>query len=323
MQALEVITKNALRTGDIGDVMSAFHPSSMSAEFLTLAFGEQGKAQGLSELILTIMERDAKAVFATNDLLLQNAEWICPNVDQNCLKRMVNIIKGVMGVGKATYYAVLKHMPESFALIQLKQWENEPDSLARINTSMRESVLADALAKSRFRIAHALCGAMTAAQETVEVSQVLKDIPRPILESAALERYMPAERQTLLLCQAKSYSQAMQVAQGDERLETIIRQAISGHFEFKGANETWGDMFENLMSRVEETVDQERLIARFKSAAIVIFEKVRSMDEVATGKELGNDRIRFLAYQLGLEHALHEVKDARNFDKFLEHDLGL
>jgi len=323
MQALEVITKNALKTGDIADVMSAFHPAAMSPEFLILAFSNEGRSRGLSELMLTILERDAKAVFVANDLILQNAEWVCPNVDQHCLKRMINIIKGVMGIGKATYYAVLKHMPESFAIIQLKQWDNERNCLTRINTSMRESVLADALAKSRFRIAHAMCDAMLAANESVEVGQVLKDIPRATLEATALDKYISAERQTLLLCQAKSYSQAMQVAEGSESMEKIVRQAISGQFEFKGANETWGDLFENLMTRVEETVDQERLIARFKSAATVIFQKVQAMDAVTTGRELRNDRIRFLAYQLGLEHALHDVKDTRYHEKILGHDLGL
>jgi hypothetical protein len=323
MQALEVITRHALRTGDIAEVMSAFHPAAMTPEFLTLAFGSEGRDRGLSELMLTIMERDTKAVFAANDLILQNAEWICPNIDQHCLKRMVNLIKGVMGVGKATYYAVLKHMPESFAIIQLRQWENETNCLAKINTSMRESVLADALAKSRFRIAHAMGSAMLASNESVELSQLLKDIPRHVLEETALNKYLSAERQTLLLCQEKSYSQAMRVADGNERMEAIVRQSISGQFEFKGSNETWGDLFENLMTRVEETVDQERLIARFKSAAIVIFQKVQSMDEATTGRELRNDRIRFLAYQLGLEHAIHNVKNDIYHEKFLEYDLGL
>jgi hypothetical protein len=188
---------------------------------------------------------------------------------------------------------------------------------------MRESVLADALAKSRFRIAHAICDAMVVLNETIEVSQLLKDIPRPVLLSTALDKYMPAELQTSLLCQGKAYSQAMQVAEGSERMELIVRKAIARHCEFKGAIETWGDLFENLMARVEETVDQERLITRYKSAAIVIFQKVQSMDEVATGRELRNDRIRFLAYQLGVEHALHHVKDSRYHAKFLEHDLGL
>jgi hypothetical protein len=323
MKTLEMITRSALESGNKEDVLNAFHPSKMSPAFLVLALGEQGRTSGVSELLLALMERDNQAVFIANKLILQHAAEICPFVDPHCLKRLVTLIKDVMGVGKAAFYAVLKHMPEDFAVIQFKQWQNAPGSLQQVTLSMQESALTHSLANGRYKIAHALCAQMKQDNALHEVQQVLKDLLPEELVRTALEKYLPAERHVILHCNAKSYSQAISVADGHAALEGLVRQSIAGQCEFSGRNETWGDLFENLMGRVEETIDQQLLINRYKSAATVIFEKVLAMDSETSGRELRSDRLRLLAYQLGLEHVLHDMKDGSYQAKALEIDLGL
>lgn len=74
---------------------------------------------------------------------------------------------------------------------------------------------------------------------------------------------------------------------------------------------------------MDEVIDQQMLIDRHKSAAIVVLNKITTLDSDSISKQINTDRLRLFAYQLGLTQVLGSVKSGAARDRAFGHDLGL
>lgn len=322
MQHLEVVTRHAIAMGTKEDIVSGFTPALITTGFLKAAFSPQALTSGVSETVLSLIDRDHYAAKATNQIILRHGDELCPEIDSNCLKRLVNVIKGHIGLGKGTFFAVMKYMPEDFAVVQLRQWMRD-DGIRGLDLNLIESVLGHAITNSRFYVAHTMCEQMNARGAITEMQQCLLSAPYETLESAALSKYISKDRMVEMLCKRSAFQQAHIVAGDDASLDGILRDSIARHLSLKGPAANWVEVFAKLTERMDEVMDEQILIDRHKSAAIVVFNKITNLDSNAIRSQINNDRLRLFAYQLGLTEVLGSVKSGAARDKAFGLDLGL
>ncbi|MBD8089371.1 hypothetical protein IFT48_05190 [Pseudomonas fluorescens] len=322
MQHLEVVTRHAIAMGTKEDIVSGFTPALITSGFLKAAFSSQGLSSGVSETVLSLIERDHYAARATNQIILRHGNDVCPAIDSQCLKRLVNVIKGHIGLGKGAFFAVMKFMPEDFAIIQFRQWMRD-DGIKGLELSLIESVLNHSLNHDRFHVAHAMCSQMVARGAVAEMQHCLLSAPYETLESAALGKYITKERMLDIFCNRKAFQQAQIAAGDDPALDHILRDSIARHLNLKGASENWVELFAKLTERMDEVVDQQLLVDRHKSAATVVLNKIMNLDSKSISQQINTDRLRIFAYQLGLTEVLGSLKSDASRDTVFAHDLGL
>jgi len=322
MQHLEVVTRHAIAMGTKEDIVSGFTPALITTGFLKAAFSTKALTAGVSETVLSLIDRDHYAAKATNLIILRHGDELCPEIDSHCLKRLVNVIKGHIGLGKGTFFAVMKYMPEDFAVVQLRQWIRD-DVIKGLDLNLVESVLDHAVNNSRFYVAHAMCEQMKSRNAVAEMQQSLLSAPYEKLEAAALGKYITKERMVEMLCKRSAFQQAQIVVGGDSSLDSILRDSIARHLSLRGASANWVEVFAKLTERMDEVMDQQILIDRHKSAAIVVFDKITNLDSDSIATQINSDRLRIFAYQLGLNEVLGSVKSGAARDKAFGHDLGL
>lgn len=322
MQHLEIVTRHAIFAGSKEDIVSGFSPSLITIGFLQAAFSQDGLSSGVSEMVLSLIERDHIAARSTNQLLLRHGDELCQSVDPHCLKRLLSIVKGHLGLGKGAFFAALKHMPEDFAVVQLNQWIRD-GSMRGIELKLIESVLDHSLSKARYHVAHAMCGQMKSRGAESEMQRSLVAVPYPQLEAAALDKYVSQRRVVEMFCDLKAFQQAQVAAGNDSDLNQILRDSIGKHLKLKDPSSNWVELFAKLTERMDEVVDQQLLIDRHKSAAIVILNKIVSLDAHEINQQINTDRLRIFAYQLGLTDVLGSLQTSSARDSAFAMDLGL
>lgn len=322
MQHLEVVTRHAIEMGTKEDIVSGFTPGLITTGFLKAAFSPKALTTGVSETVLSLIDRDHNAARATNLIILRHGDELCPEIDSHCLKRLVSVIKSHIGLGKGAFFAVMKYMPEDFSVVQLKQWMRD-DGVKGLDLSLIESVLSHAIKHNRFHVAHAMCEQMVLRDAAAEMQECLLSAPPETLETAALGKYISKERMVEMFCRRNAFQQAQAVAGDDSDLDTIVRDSIARHLNLRGPLANWVEVFAKLTERMDEVIDQQMLIDRHKSAAIVVLNKITTLDSDSISKQINTDRLRLFAYQLGLTQVLGSVKSGAARDRAFGHDLGL
>lgn len=322
MQHLEIVTHHAIETGAKEDVASGFSASLITPGFLVAALSQRGLVAGVSELVLSLIERDHDAVRATNMILLKNSGELCPRVDHHCFRRLLGIIKSHIGLGKGTLYSTVKHMPEQFAVVQLGLWQRE-GALQRLDTQHLESLLNHALAERRFHVAHGLCKLMASRGDHLDLHVTLSGFPYSLIEEASLSAYLSRTAAVELLCGRKAFHQAKVTAGDDPSLDQVVRDSIGKHLKLRSPSKNWVDLFSALAIQLDEVIDPQQLINRHKSAALVVLNQITTLDAETLKNQVNTDKVRLLAFQLGVRDLIGSVTSSSARDRALATDLGL
>lgn len=253
--------------------------------------------------------------------LLREGELCCEQIDEHAYRGMLGAVVSASGLGKGVFVSTLRYMPQAFARAQLKLWAMEQD-LSTVGLDAWQSVIDHATSQGRMHLCYDALQLMTQHCPSSAIVDALMKWDLKSLEQ--IPQFWAPYRSELVRrhCMLDSFSSAMCLAGGNERLEASVRREIGMRIGSPN-HKTWPDVLAHMAKGITDDVSEDTLVYRHRSAAVVVIDQVLGFDDKQMDEQLKTDDIRIIAYKLGLTGAVKKLEGLQAMRQAVEHDFGL
>lgn len=270
--------------------------------------------------ILNVSSNPYRSVGISKTLLVSGQD-ICPEVDENAYRCMIDAVTRTSGMGKGVFLSTMKYMSESFARTQLKMWSLQ-GILETTKSDLWQSSLTHALTNDRLKLGLDIIGQMLKRSEKHTMLQVFASLDEDVLGKMPVLWKPYSEDLVMVHCTNHSFSRARELAV-TPRAKDIVLQSIGANIGYRGKPDNWASLMRHMIKRSKFDGDSEELVTKHRSAAVVVIGEILAMDDDAITTQLNTDELRLMAYKLGLESAVQSIQSLQVRAKAFAHALAI
>lgn len=281
----------------------------------------ESRENGVFSAWLASIGRNVSLANRVGKALLCSGNTICEQLDEHAFIELVNSVRRSVGLGKGVMTASLCHMPETLSRSMLKQWLIE-DSQWNITEGDWEGLMLHAFQNNRHHLAQDMITVTRLRYGESPVINVLGCLNEEQLDATVTIWSDYRDILVASFCARQSWSGAMRLAEGNQKLETMVLNSVCASIKLNGRKKSWANVLKFMIDRSDAGVGIDDTMNRFKSAARVAFKAVMETPQEDLEEEFDTEELKLMAYQLGMEDLAHHMKrETRR--KALEYSLGI
>jgi hypothetical protein len=281
----------------------------------------ESRLNGAFDAWISSVSSNQNLAIEVSRTLLVHGETICDGVDPDAYRALIDAVTSVSGLGKGIFFNTMKHLPESFARVQLKMWSLQ-GFLPQTSPDYWQSCLFHALTHDRLRLGLDIIGQMSKQSQKHLAVQVFATLDDEIMAKIPMIWKPFSDDLVTVYCGSQSFLRAHECATTPSAKKQVMH-SIAASVKFSGQPRNWADVMRHMILRSKYAGDSEELVNKHKSGATVVINEILAMDDDAIKADLNTDELRLMAFKLGLDSAVKSIQSLQMRGKAFEHSLAL